>query len=66
MKNFPFIRERLLLLCLFSVSLAPIFTASQATADIMDAYLFSNTAELSSGMNAHRARPPGGYWLEDP
>lgn len=66
MKHFLFDQRWLLLLCLFSVALALAFGANQATADTMDDYLFANNVELSASMNAHRSRPPGGYWLEDP
>ncbi len=66
MKYFLSYRRRPLLLCWFSVSLALAFAANRTTADTLDDYLFANDMELSTRMRAHRPRPPGSYWLEDP
>lgn len=66
MKNFWFYRHRPLSLCLCSVALALASVTSWAAADTMDDFLLANTVELGARMNAHRPRPPGNYWLEDP
>ena len=66
MKYFLSYRRRPLLLCWFSVSLALAFGANRTTADTLDDYLFANNVQLSTHMQAHRPRPPGSYWLEDP
>lgn len=66
MNLFFFDRRVALLLCLSSALLSATIAANRASADSMDAYLFSNNEELSRRMKAHRPRSPGGYWLEEP